>query len=348
MEFLPAMSLREAVRTHGPLSDGAVWSLAAGLAEALASIHDAGVLHLDLKPGNVLLTEEGPRVIDFGIADGAGAGAGGSTHTAAGSPGFMSPEQLTSAGIEPASDVFAYGATLAYALTSTPRLDSIDSPLTGADLRLLVARCLAPEPAARPTVGDLVAATRGGERGTVSLPAGVLTEIHRRASEAENPPVTLSTMSPATLRMSRRALLIAGGLAVLAGEAATAMVLSADERVPGTAHPGAPSQPATTLVPLAPITAYGNRMLMILVTGDATVYTLTTTVNGLPETVTNMVPPLRRIAEIPPSPAYSTWQIYYHHSPGTFTFQVIVDGHVYASGGDSDGQDVRDAKEGSV
>jgi serine/threonine protein kinase len=84
-EFLPAVSLHESVARFGPLPTDAVWRLAAGLAEALAAIHRTGLVHLDVKPANVLLTHDGPRVIDFGIATGA------RPAERAGSLGFMAP-----------------------------------------------------------------------------------------------------------------------------------------------------------------------------------------------------------------------------------------------------------------
>jgi serine/threonine protein kinase len=86
--FLPSIPLREAVERFGPLPPASVRRLAAGLAEALAALHRAGIVHLDVKPANVLLTADGPRLIDFGIA------AGTLPAGSAGSWGFMSPEQV--------------------------------------------------------------------------------------------------------------------------------------------------------------------------------------------------------------------------------------------------------------
>ena len=99
----------------GPLPIASVRGLAAGLAEALASIHAAGVVHRDLKPSNVLLAADGPRVIDFGIAKAVDASLMTRTGFTVGTPGFMSPEQLTGGQVGPASDVFSLGAVLAFA-----------------------------------------------------------------------------------------------------------------------------------------------------------------------------------------------------------------------------------------
>ncbi|MPZ81693.1 MAG: protein kinase [Actinophytocola sp.] len=347
MEFLPAVSLREAVRDHGPLPRESVAPLAAGLAEALASIHGAGILHLDLKPGNVLLTAEGPRVIDFGIVGGVRTGAG--AHRA-GSPGFMSSEQLAGAATGPASDVFSYGATLAYALTGTPRLDAAGDPL-----RALVARCLDADPAARPAVTELVSATRiaasDGMSDGMSLPAEVVAEIHRRVSEAANPPVAGPAAPPPTPRVSRRAVLLAGGAAVLGGGATAALAFARDEPVSGRALPGTTTvrTTTTTTAPVAPITESDDRTLEIIVSGESTLYSLTTTVRGQAESVRNVALPWRRIVDIPAWPEPVAWRIDYHHSAGSFGYEIIVDGQTYASGGeDSTGQDVTDFAEGTV
>ncbi len=145
--------------------------LGAGLAEALAGIHRAGLIHRDIKPSNILLALDGPRVIDFGISraiDGTVLTADGNVF---GSPGYMSPEHSSSADLAPASDVFSMGAVLAFAATGRspfgdgpshavlhrvtheqPRLDGIPPELAG-----IVAACLDKNSAARPTVEQLQA-----------------------------------------------------------------------------------------------------------------------------------------------------------------------------------------------
>ncbi|MFD0069174.1 protein kinase, partial [Streptomyces sp. NPDC127574] len=92
--------------------------LAAGLAHALQDIHAAGLIHRDLKPSNVLVTIDGPRVIDFGIARALETVTdGGLTRTGAlvGSPGFMAPEQVRGDRVTPACDIFCFGSVLSYA-----------------------------------------------------------------------------------------------------------------------------------------------------------------------------------------------------------------------------------------
>lgn len=115
--YVPGLSLGKAISVHGPWPAQPVLALGAGLAEALEAIHEAGVVHRDLKPSNVLLATDGPRVIDFGISLASEASALTSTGMTIGTPGFMSPEQLTGQPVGPASDIFALGAVLAYTAT---------------------------------------------------------------------------------------------------------------------------------------------------------------------------------------------------------------------------------------
>jgi len=115
--YVAGPSLSEAVRGHGPLPVCTVLALAAGLAESLSAIHAAGVVHGDLKPSNVLLAEDGPRVIDFGISQAAEASVATGSNLIIGSPRFMSPEQVLSSDISPASDIFSLGAVLTFAAT---------------------------------------------------------------------------------------------------------------------------------------------------------------------------------------------------------------------------------------
>jgi len=117
-EFVPAPSLAESVRAAGPLPAASVFALAGGLAEALAAIHRAGLVHRDVKPHNILLAADGPVVIDFGIALGEGTtltAAG----TAVGTAGYIAPEVLRGHDPTPASDVFSLGCALVYAARGT-------------------------------------------------------------------------------------------------------------------------------------------------------------------------------------------------------------------------------------
>ncbi|MFJ9141402.1 MULTISPECIES: serine/threonine-protein kinase [Streptomyces] len=179
--YVSGVSLGEAVAQHGPWQAEHVLALGAGLAEALEAIHAAGVVHRDLKPSNVLLAPDGPRVIDFGISTASEASALTHTGTTIGTPGFMSPEQLTGRPVGPPSDVFALGAVLAYTAvgvgpfgTGTPHAlhfravyEEPDLDALPLELRRTVAACLAKEPDQRPALADLLhRMTTAGERAT--------------------------------------------------------------------------------------------------------------------------------------------------------------------------------------
>ncbi|MCX5391435.1 serine/threonine-protein kinase [Streptomyces sp. NBC_00094] len=171
--YVPGPTLADQVKRNGPLSPAELRRLTAGLAEALRDIHRAGVVHRDLKPSNVLLTDTGPKVIDFGISRPVDSDLHTETGKLIGSPPFMAPEQFQRPReVGPAADVFALGSVLVHAATGHGPFDS-DSPyivayqvvhddpdLTGVpeELAPLVARCLAKEPAERPTPGEIMSA----------------------------------------------------------------------------------------------------------------------------------------------------------------------------------------------
>ncbi|MEV7026880.1 serine/threonine-protein kinase, partial [Kitasatospora sp. NPDC093558] len=128
--YVAGPSLAEAVAQFGPLSEDGVRALVAGLAEALTAIHGLGLIHRDLKPSNVMLSPDGPVLIDFGIAramDSLATSALTSTGVVVGSPGYMSPEQVQDRPLGPASDVFQLGAVLAFAATGASPFGA-DSP----------------------------------------------------------------------------------------------------------------------------------------------------------------------------------------------------------------------------
>ncbi|MBT2441729.1 serine/threonine protein kinase, partial [Streptomyces sp. ISL-36] len=161
--YVPAPSLEEIVNECGPLPAQAVRWLAAGVAEALQSIHGAGLVHRDLKPSNVLVVEDGPRVIDFGIASGVSNTRLTMTNVAVGTPAYMSPEQ--------ASDVFSLGSMLVFAATGHAPFHGANPVETvfmllreGPDLeglpdelRPLIESCMQMDVSRRPTPADLQA-----------------------------------------------------------------------------------------------------------------------------------------------------------------------------------------------
>ncbi|MFF7685508.1 serine/threonine-protein kinase [Streptomyces syringium] len=202
--YVAGPALSQAVTETGPLPEPTVRVLGAGLAEALTAVHALGLVHRDVKPSNVLLALDGPRLIDFGIARATdGTASLTATGVSIGSPGYMSPEQILGEEVTGAADVFSLGAVLAYAATGEPPFSGDNSAsllykvvhepaelgphLTG-DLRALVADCLAKSPADRPTPGDIVRrlATAAGPLPRVRsgwLPAPLVEQVSLRAVE---------------------------------------------------------------------------------------------------------------------------------------------------------------------
>ncbi|MFH8621062.1 protein kinase [Streptomyces vietnamensis] len=173
--YVPGETLRARVEARGPLSGAELRLLAVGLVEALRDMHQVRVVHRDLKPDNVLLTEDGPRVIDFGISRAADHQTMTMTGHILGTPPFMSPEQLSAPHrVTAASDVFSLGAVLVYATTGRGPFDAgspymtaynvVHEPAEVAELsgtvREIVQWCLAKEPVERPGPEDLLSAFR--------------------------------------------------------------------------------------------------------------------------------------------------------------------------------------------
>ena len=216
--YVPAPSLSRLVETCGPLPVPAVRWLAAGCAEALESIHAAGLVHRDLKPSNVLVSLDGPQVIDFGVARAVERIQLTATREALGTPAYMAPEQAREArSTGPASDVFSLGSTLLYAATghapyqgettvdvlvrlATEPPDLTDLP---AELADPLERCLDRDPDRRPTPAQLVARIAAtmrfeGNDGPRSLPprAVALIEDHRHRPLPAEPVPAGSTEHP--------------------------------------------------------------------------------------------------------------------------------------------------------
>ncbi|MEU7767238.1 serine/threonine-protein kinase [Nocardia sp. NPDC049190] len=195
--YVAGFALSEAVAQYGPFTENSLRVLAHGLVEALLAVHAANVVHRDLKPSNVLLTLDGPKVIDFGIARAVEDSALTTTGKVIGSPGFMCPEQVTGDPVGPPADVFALGGVLVFAATGhgpfgvgeamqmlwrvvyeQPQLEDVPRWL-----RPLVAACLIKDVAARPTPEHLLTelTALGLPDRSGWLPGPALEEVSRRA-----------------------------------------------------------------------------------------------------------------------------------------------------------------------
>ncbi len=183
--YVPGPTLDEMVRVRGPLSGAGLRRLACGIAEALAAIHAAGVVHRDLKPGNVMLTDDRPIVIDFGIAQAGDATRLTQAGLVMGTPGYLAPEVIEGESSSSASDVHSWGSTMAFAATGhLPfgggsyetifyRIVSGRADLTGvpAPLIPLISAALARDPSHRPSAAWLSAQASTLDMSAAASPA---------------------------------------------------------------------------------------------------------------------------------------------------------------------------------
>ncbi|MDT0341294.1 serine/threonine-protein kinase [Streptomyces litchfieldiae] len=223
--YVVGSPLREVVDSlHGPLPERSVWALAYGLASALLAVHGNGLIHRDLKPSNVMVTLEGPKVIDFGIARSVDASVVTRTGGMVGSPGYMPPEQIRGDELTGAADVFALGAVLAYAATGmspfswdgapthtvmhrvlneAPHLGPEDGRLKG-DLRTLVLHCLLKDASERPPLAGIPPFARRRAGNEYWLPSGLTARLGQVAAnllafegpEADRPPSSWGPQPP--------------------------------------------------------------------------------------------------------------------------------------------------------
>jgi serine/threonine protein kinase/ABC-type amino acid transport substrate-binding protein len=187
-EYIEGRSLRDIVDADGPLRGPALDRLAVGTATALTAIHHASIVHRDFKPDNVLIAADGPRVVDFGIArivDSTGT----ITSRAIGTPAYMAPEQVAGDDVGPYTDVFAWGATIAFAATGQTVFDGksiavvlnrilnheVDLGSLPEPLRGVVRSSLSKPPASRPSADQILLRLLGHPETADASPA-VLTQ----------------------------------------------------------------------------------------------------------------------------------------------------------------------------
>ena len=183
IEYVAGPTLRDEIAENGPLSEDEWWKLARGMAQALAVLDKHRITHRDLKPGNVILGEHGPELIDFGIAHPEDATSLTATGLVTGSPSWLSPEQATLEPTGPPSDIFALGSLLAYAATGRPpfgegasvavlmSIATREPDLVGIDPNrsALLQRMLAKDPTRRPTARQVLDRLRGNTTGGTTL-----------------------------------------------------------------------------------------------------------------------------------------------------------------------------------
>jgi serine/threonine protein kinase len=257
-DYVEGSTLADAVEANGPIPADRLRGFAADLASAVAALHSVGLIHRDLKPANVVLAWSGPKLIDFGIAKHEGMTDLTQTGVTVGSLMWMSPEMLNGHTATRASDVFAWGLCVAAAGTGRPpfgagnpqavayRIGNAEPDLDGLppDLAALVARALAKDPRARPTLEDLRASLGGparlGTAAAVPRPGGGWA-----ATDQGTPAISQSRSSPpppppqGQRRRFLIPLLVLGALVVVAGGAAAAILATSG----GSSKPGAPPTP---------------------------------------------------------------------------------------------------------
>lgn len=220
--YVPGPSLDSAIRADGPLGPEALVRVGRGLTEALESIHQVGVVHRDLKPGNVLLLDGDPVVIDFGIAHVAEASRMTMAGLVMGTPGYLSPEIVEGAEVGPATDWWGWAATLAFAASGRPpfgrggmeavlsRVCRGEADLRGVDPALapLLNAALDPDADRRPNASEVLRALEayaGGRPVTTALPERSRTFSETRVLPAQPAPVTPTRPAPVAPAPARAA-----------------------------------------------------------------------------------------------------------------------------------------------
>jgi len=264
--YVAGPSLAESVKDRGPLSATSLLSLAAGLAKGLSAIHAAGVVHGDLKPSNVLLALDGPRVIDFGISQAAETAPLTQAGLVVGTPSFMSPEQASGKKTGPLSDVFSLGAVLAFAATGRkpfgpgPPAEVLERVVRGSpgldsappEVRPLIERCLAKDPGQRPTAAELLAEVGAVQSAPEPPSAPALPRPVPARRRKRRPLVTTSAVAGilAAAGMAGYVLTVAAGPQPGASSLSPmAAQMAASPGHPARARPAAPARPSAAPPP---------------------------------------------------------------------------------------------------
>jgi predicted Ser/Thr protein kinase len=260
--YVPGPPLDDLVAEHGPLPPADLHRVASGVAEALDSIHSAGVVHRDVKPGNVLLVDGDPVLIDFGIAHVADDIRLTLTGLVMGTPGYLAPEVVGGEEVTPATDWWGWAATTAFAASGTPpfgrgamsavlaRVASGEPDLRAVDPRIepLLYAALSPDPADRPHHDEVVAAL---ERYALGAPVTEAIRVRTRppTQVLATPPTSALPTAPAPVPVAAPAPATPGA-GMVAGTADTAGAVSAPPAAAG--PPGwERAQPASpTLAPV--------------------------------------------------------------------------------------------------
>lgn len=211
-EFVPGRTLREHVATFGPLRGAHLQAFAAGVAEGVGALHHAGVTHRDLKPGNVVLSPDGPKVLDFGIAHADG-GSSDDPNRRMGTPGWMAPERMAGRPAEPANDVYCWGLLVAFAATGTHAFGDVPSAEVATRIRdghipdlshlpsqvsALVAAALSADPAQRPTAESVGWGLFGDQPDAVAPPPQATAPAEEAAPTAEMEPTAGFDAAPSS------------------------------------------------------------------------------------------------------------------------------------------------------
>ncbi|WP_245674026.1 serine/threonine protein kinase [Actinoplanes rectilineatus] len=268
VEYVDGPTLGHEVRSKGPLSPSNLHGVAIGVATALAAIHGAGVIHRDLKPGNVLLAPGSPKVIDFGIARALEDTQSRLTRTGVymGTVSYMAPERFDEPAtpLTPAADIFAWGCVIAFAGTGNPPFDGGTPMATMAQiingkprldgmpdgpLRQLVEEALATDPRRRPTAEQLLARLLNGRPAAAAPASGPSStsgsSFTSAFSSLEHPTRLLG--DPASPRPQRRRLVLGAVAAVVLAAAAVGGVIAATSSSSSSAEPVAsPTTPSPT------------------------------------------------------------------------------------------------------